>query len=264
MELHPLNREFEWRDREGPFRAVTPEQARAFDRDGFFLWERALEPERLTAVREAVDELEAREEQLVHEAGGRLGISRADEITFAPHLVKRSPSLRTFASSNPFVDLCRDLLGPRVRLYWDQAVYKAPEAPRPFPWHQDTAYNFTEPQDYLTLWIPLVDATVENGCPWIAPGLHRHGTLHHRNTPLGLVCKEDDEGAVAVEAKVGDVVVFSSLTPHRTGPNTSGEVRKAYILQYAVDGTLWLPSGQACDDPEKQFLVTQISASRHA
>ena len=44
-----------------------------------------------------------------------------------------------------------DLLGPDVRLYWDQAVYKKPETPREFPWHQDTGYVFTEPQDYLTL-----------------------------------------------------------------------------------------------------------------
>ena len=31
----------------------------------------------------------------------------------------------------------------------------------------------------------------------------------------------------------GGAVVFSSLTPHLTGPNTTGAVRKAYILQYA-------------------------------
>jgi hypothetical protein len=31
-------------------------------------------------------------------------------------------------------------------------------------------------------------------------------------------------------------VVFSSLTPHSTGPNRTGDVRKAYIVQYAPSG----------------------------
>jgi len=42
-----------------------------------------------------------------------------------------------------------------------------------------------------------------------------------------------------------DIVVFSALTPHRTGPNVSSGTRKAYILQYAVDGTRALRDGKA-------------------
>ena len=36
--------------------------------------------------------------------------------------------------------------------------------------------------------------------------------------------------------RAGDIVVFSSLTPHTTGPNLTGEVRKSYIVQFAPDG----------------------------
>jgi hypothetical protein len=59
-------------------------------------------------------------------------------------------------------------------------------------------------------------------------------------------------------------LVFSSLTPHMTGPNLTEEVRKAYILQYAPQGATVLrgdaSSGQpmqrvACDDPERQFPI---------
>jgi ectoine hydroxylase-related dioxygenase (phytanoyl-CoA dioxygenase family) len=91
------------------------------------------------------------------------------------------------------------------------------------------------------------------------PGLHRKGTLAHEPTPLGWQCLRDGDGAIPVEAKAGDIVVFSSLTPHRTGPNLTTAVRKSYILQYAPDGARAYPGGgdEAVmqDDPARQYLV---------
>jgi ectoine hydroxylase-related dioxygenase (phytanoyl-CoA dioxygenase family) len=86
---------------------------------------------------------------------------------------------------------------------------------------------------------------VHNGCPQVAPGLHRAGTLQHWVEPWGLTCLGAVDGAQVAEADPGDVVVFSSLTPHMTGPNRTAEVRKSYIVQYchagaevvAADGT---------------------------
>jgi len=133
-----------------------------------------------------------------------------------------------------------------------------PEADKEFPWHQDNGYTYIEPQQYLTCWIALTDATVQNGCPWIVPGLHRLGTLEHKWTTLGFECLTDVEGAVPVELEAGSIAVFSSLTPHRTGPNVTTEVRKAYILQYAPDGAIAYPSGkepQRCDAADRQYTV---------
>ena len=96
------------------------------------------------------------------------------------------------------------------------------------------------------------------------PGLHRRGTLAHRFTDNGFVCLEDPDGAVAVPARAGSIVVFSSLTPHCTGPNLTDEVRKSYILQYAVDPSMILREGEdgnvdheAVDDPERRFPLLQ-------
>jgi ectoine hydroxylase-related dioxygenase (phytanoyl-CoA dioxygenase family) len=175
-------------------------------------------------------------------------------------------------STHPVVtDLCHDLVGPDVRLYWDQIVYKRPEKPRRFPWHQDNGYTFVRPQQYLTIWLALTDATVEAGCPWVAPGRHLAGTLRHRYVePLGHECFEDVEGAVAAPVRAGGAVVFSSLTPHMTGPNTTGGVRKTYILQYAPDGAVVLegdpeagpPTGEVVqDDPTRQYLVLRDGAA---
>ena len=62
------------------------------------------------------------------------------------------------------------------------------------------------------------------------------GTLHHDLTEIGLVCLNNPSGAVPVPVRSGDMVVFSSLTPHCTGPNSTDAVRKSYIVQYAPDG----------------------------
>ena len=48
-------------------------------------------------------------------------------------------------------------------MYWDQEVYKKPEKPRRVPWHQDNGYTYIEPQQYLTIWLALTDATEEMG-----------------------------------------------------------------------------------------------------
>ncbi len=253
LELHERNAGFAWTDHSGPFKLVTSEQAEAFDRDGYFLLEGVLDRKVLAGVEAELDPLEAANAQRIRERGGKETISSADEITFTANLVARSDVLRRFVSSPPLTDLVADLVGPDVRVYWDQAVYKKPEMAKEFPWHQDNGYKFVEPQAYLTCWIPLVDATVDNGCPWVWPGIHRHGTLAHVPSDLGLVCKQGDVGAVAVEAKVGDVAVFTSLTPHRTGPNLTPSVRKAYIAQYAPDGARW--DEGPCDNPDWQFPV---------
>jgi ectoine hydroxylase-related dioxygenase (phytanoyl-CoA dioxygenase family) len=122
-----------------------------------------------------------------------------------------------------------------------------------------------QPQQYLTCWVALTDATLDNGCPHVAPGLHRLGTIvHHYVDPLGWECLTDPADTVAAPVGAGGVVVFSSLTPHLTGPNTTDAVRKAYILQYAPAGAQIMRGNPAegdattvepCDNPARQFPV---------
>jgi len=260
MRRHDLNTDFSWAPTQGPYRRITDDQARQYDEAGYFLLEDVFTPEELAEVRAAIDPLEtAHEDALRQQPGGRRFIDKADAITFTVHMVKQSAVLKAFSRHPVLADLCHDLIGPRARLYWDQAVYKKPGNPEEFPWHQDNGYTFMSPQQYLTCWIPLTDATVENGCPWVAPGLHLMGTLAHDPTPAGLACLTEASQAVAVPAKAGDIVVFSSLTPHRTGPNLTDQTRRAYILQYAPDGVVAVNpfSGETgyANDPDRQYFV---------
>jgi phytanoyl-CoA hydroxylase len=266
LERHPWNTGFDWDPPAGPHQVLTDEQAEQFDRDGFVVLPDVFDADTLAPIVEEIDRFEAEVEGALRGIEGeRVAIAEAGAITFTTHLVKRSPGLRDFALHPVFAGLCADLIGPDANLYWDQAVYKKPEKPRRFPWHQDNGYAFVEPQQYLTCWVALNDATADNGCPQVARGRHRNGTLRHRYVdPLGWECFSDPDDVAVAEVGAGGIVVFSSLTPHLTGPNTTDGVRKAYILQYAPAGAEILggdpdataePTRTPADDPDRQFPV---------
>jgi ectoine hydroxylase-related dioxygenase (phytanoyl-CoA dioxygenase family) len=271
---HPWNTSFTWTDHRGPFRRVTPAQARAYDEDGFFVLEDAVDPATTAALIDAIDPLD-REVMafLATRPGGRFSIAGVDMVSIALHPAARSDVCRAFCTSELMVDLCHDLIGPDARLYWDQSVYKRPHGAEPVLWHQDNGYTYIEPQAYLTVWVALTDATVDNGCVWVLPGVHRSGTVAHRDTPIGFECCTDPDGAVPVPVRAGSAVVFSSLTPHTTRRNTTDDLRRADIVQFAPDGSECLRGDPAAgvpvardpqDAPDRQFpvVVAGVPAAR--
>ena len=236
MAQHPWNKSFTWQSHTAASGVVTQAQIDQFDELGYFVVEDLYTPEELAELTRITDEAEDEAiAELKRQADERFLISENGAITFAGQLVRQKPEIRPFVKNEKILGICLDLIGPNVRMYHDQAVYKMTEKPRRFPWHQDNGYLFVEPQHYLTCWIALTDATIDNGCPQVAPGLHKDGTLaHYYVDTLGYECFEEPpmEPLIA-EVKAGGAVFFSSLTPHLTGPNFTNFTRKAYIVQYA-------------------------------
>lgn len=273
IRLHPWNQQFSWSEPKGPFQVLTEDQAQQFSRDGYVVLEDVFDLHEITRFLAVTDTAEAKtEEFLRNQPDGRAMIAEAGAINFVGRLVAESTLARQFASHPTLGGIASDLIGPDVNLYFDHAVYKKPEKPRRFPWHQDNGYTFIEPQHYLTCWIALTDATVENGCPQVAPGIHRLGTLHHEFVePLGYECFSDPPAQVSAPVRAGGVVVFSSLTPHLTGPNTTDEVRKTYICHYAPVGAHLLLGSppeppterRTCDDTVWQFPVVRDGRTVH-
>lgn len=277
MRLHANNDGFRWQAPVGPLRRLDAAALDAWNRDGALVVEQAFDRGEVAAVAAMLDPFAAASDAyLRRQAGGRMAIARAGEITFSPHLVAADPGLAAFSRHRLLLDIAADLVGYDVRLYWDQAVYKACTR-HDFPWHQDNGYTYVEPQQYLTCWIALSDTTVDNGCPWIIPGAHRLGTLAHRWTDVGFCCFDGsaEEWAALqrlleqyaqppageprpLPLQAGAIAVFSSLTPHRTGPNPGATVRKSYILQYAPEGAVMYPAdapAHAADHPDWQYPV---------
>lgn len=220
------------------------------DLEGFHVFDGVFSRAEMEDLDRRLVELEARMNADLAAQGGASGISRANEITFNDHIAERDPGLMAFCRRPEFVAITTGLLGPDVDLYWNQTVFKHPEGEKEFPWHQDDGYTPVIPSPYLTLWLAVNDATIENGCVSVLPGSHRHGLVEHYNSPIGLVCRSNDDPdqGIPVPVGAGSIVCFWSLTMHRSGPNRSAGIRKAYVIQYCQAGLRYAASGDLVPD----------------
>lgn len=227
---------------------VTEERERQFREQGYFILNDFFSAEEMDNLVSHIDPfVEAHQAQL--QQRGREGISRANEISFTIHLAERDPAIRDFVGQEKFGELTTGLLKDDISLYWDQAVYKKPETQREFPWHQDTGYIQTDPAEYVTCWLALVDVAIESGCIWVIPGSHHQGLVEHKDTEIGKQCYFGEDRGVAVPLKKGSMAVFSSLLFHRSGPNVSNTIRKGYVIQYSVVGAKNAVTGEPFNGP---------------
>lgn len=207
---------------------------RQYKEQGFFVLERYFSEDEIAAVRDRLDRFDQERHQTMNNK--QEGISIPKEIVFTHGIANRDRIVEAFIRHPKFVALTTDILGPNVQLYWDQTVYKRPETKRDFPWHQDNGYVPTDPEHYLTCWVALNDATVENGCIRVLPRSHHNGVVPHKQTDIGLQCYFGEDPGIPVPIPAGSVVAFQSMLFHRSGPNQSSGMRKAYVVQYSVEG----------------------------
>ena len=191
------------------------------------------------------------------------------------------PALFAIITHPRLLAVVESLIGPEIVA---SSVYRVrPKIPGMargvVPWHQDSGYfNAHCDRDLiLTCWIPLVDATVENGCLEVLPRAHRRGVArHYTNGPNGYLAIDDPDlphgGApVAVPVPLGGVLLLTNLTPHCSTPNRSDVVRWSIDLRYqdaAVpnnvgeapqDFTWDRPEAAiACYPPEADFVVRSV------
>lgn len=152
------------------------------------------------------------------------------------------PAMFALLTCPALLDVVSQLLGPEIIA---SSVYRIrPKLPgRPegnVPWHQDSGYfdSCGDAHLILTCWVPLMDATVQAGCMEVLPRSHRHGVVRHywAECPAPPLTVHPDHlppgDPVPVPAGIGDVVLMTNVTCHRSTPNTSGLIRWAADLRY--------------------------------
>ncbi len=108
------------------------------------------------------------------------------------------------------------------------------------PWHQDKSYwPDANANPVITVWIPLVDADLVNGCLHIWPRTHKKRVLSfHNETYSGTGYTEIDDRhlkkieAVPLPLKAGGAILFNDRCVHMSTPNNSQGVRWSVDLRY--------------------------------
>ena len=219
---------------------ITDEHRRQYAEEGYFILERAISPAHLQILRDACDYLI----ELMHEEMDRLG---TDHIHISHrgkryHIAKKydqAPRLAEYVFSDLMAEVCRATIGETAYLFYDQYVAKAAEQGIKFSWHQDSGYLGFFHRPYVTVWAAVDDMTEENGTAYVLPfskvGI-RTIVEHVREPDSGdKVGYFGSEAGVPAIVPAGSLVVFSSVTFHRSGANTTNRMRRAYVTQYSPE-----------------------------
>lgn len=223
---------------------LTGEQVAKFHREGFLSVERFCLPEDLDVVRELLDALFDRFDELPRSLAFDLGdVKEHTGTQRVPQInttIRFEPRLKETAVFRAAERMAKQLCGSDVTYSYDHAIYKPAQSRREVPWHQDLAYGRNPDAICFNanFWIPLQEATIENGCMQFIPHSHWGNLLPHH--PVGhdpkvhtLECDPiNTSAAVACPLPPGGCTIQHGKTLHYTGPNITNQTRKAWILNF--------------------------------
>jgi ectoine hydroxylase-related dioxygenase (phytanoyl-CoA dioxygenase family) len=242
--------------RTAPTVILSQQQIDSYHREGYLVLEAITTQEEVAWLRTIYDRLFA--ERAGRASGDQFDLAGTDAegkeaalpqilgpSTYAPELAEGLYRVNALA-------IARQLLGPDAEPRGEHAIFKPARTGAATPWHQDEAY-WDPALDYssFSLWIPLQEATVENGCMQFVPRSHLEQVRAHHSINydprihgLEVDAAVDTMRAVACPLPAGGATIHHNRILHYAGPNTSDVPRRAYILLF---GTKPVPRSEGRD-----------------
>lgn len=241
--------------------SLTATQREFYDREGYVVLENLLNEQEMAgakaAMNEKVEEIAAdlfANRKIDDRRGAepfptrlaRLfeGLSEADFLHYGRSWRERRAGYFDLMSQPKILDAVESLIGPEI---FANPVYNVrPKVPGvaagAVPWHQDKSYwPDANANPVITVWIPLVDSTLENGCLHLIPRTHKkrvepHGKETYSGTgytalPDSYIETRQRE-IVALPMSAGSAVLFNDRLIHSSTPNRSNGVRWSVDLRY--------------------------------
>src|SRR5574338_49573 len=220
---------------------ITDEHKRKYKEDGFFILDKVIPEDELELIRKECMVLIDEQDREMEKLGvTELNLSRKNSRYFVFNSYKERPHLGKFIFSDKMAEICKATIGDTAYLFWEQFVVKGTDKKgAEFTWHQDSGYVDNEHKYYVNAWIPLDDVNEENGTVALLP-YSLAGTkekIEHKPVP-GTNDREGYFGlekGVSANCPAGSIVVFSSITFHRSGANNTDKMRRAWALQYSPE-----------------------------
>jgi len=117
-------------------------------------------------------------------------------------------------------------------------------------WHQEVFY-YTPRSDFIQTWAPLVrNSTVENGTIEVCIGSHKEGFatqngMIHEDVHYKYIVNDDivkKYPMKRLEMNLGQLLIFSSKLIHKSGFNTSNNVRYSLVgIYHNLDNEEFIP-----------------------
>ena len=144
------------------------------------------------------------------------------------------------------------------KLLQSMYIFKQPHIGGEVVSHQDSTFLYTKPESAVGFWVALEDATIENGCLWVARGKHK-GPLRKLFTKINgkmemitIDTTPLDKTDTAVEVEKGSLVLLHGKLPHYSCENKSNKSRHAYSL-HIIDGNSVYPKENWLQRPSLQL-----------
>lgn len=177
-----------------------------------------------------------------------LNQANSDYPVFVQACLSRSPEYYHLCSNKKVMNYIRLLLGltetSPIYLTNNGIIFTHPNDSSnkrssniEIEWHRDTFFTIPRSK-FLHIWIPLLhDTTKANGALQVCPGSHKEGIgkqlidpeapYDHRYTvdPSSIAAYQP----ISLEIKLGQALIFDNCLIHRSGKNTSDQVRCTLI-----------------------------------
>jgi hypothetical protein len=238
---------------------LSDDQVAEFHRDGFMSLDHLTTADEVIALQSIYDRLFESDAEIADR--DRLELAgAADAPPALPQIVnpdQYAPELRETVAYRNAKRVAGQLLGPDMEPAGMHAIRKPPRDGAATPWHQDEAYwDPSVEHSAISIWVPLQDVTLENGCMQFVGGTHvlevqPHQLINPDSHGLAVVDPDSVGEAVACPLPAGGATVHTSRTMHYAGPNTTDGPRRALIMAFATKPTpLKTPRSMPWQRPE--------------
>jgi len=206
---------------------------------GFLVRRGVFSPAEARALREETDRLLTERRDLIDPLNMR--------CRFMPHVETGEKIFEVFDPVNEVSPVCaavtadprllamvESIYGEPAVLFKEKLIFK-PAGALGYNLHQDIPrYWKGFPSTFLTVLVPIDEATEENGCTEVFSGYHDRFLAPDARPEHYML--PDDSVDTARRTRLllapGDVAIFHGLTPHRSNPNRSAAMRRGFYVSY--------------------------------
>jgi len=156
------------------------------------------------------------------------------------HPARYAPEMNDSELLGNTARVARQLLGPDAECEIAHAIFKPARFGAETPWHQDAAYWSPEMRyTAISIWVPLQEATEENGCMQFVPKSHMLDVVPHRSInddprihglEIHPFARDHVKSFASCPLPAGGATFHGPYMLHHTGANRSTVPRRALIL----------------------------------